>query len=162
MRYSLNQGRPHYDLSGGNKHHSNSRWSALDSKSSHPVFSDGDNQEAVNRTSMSQSSHETIFIKDSADVEVHTTDTQAAVALQAAIQAAITLVISISVADSATAEKMTQELLQQASFKQTNVQKTIIENSRNVKVTTTDTDLAVSIQILLQVLIALVVELDIL
>lgn len=161
MRYSTDISRPHYDLSGGSTSNT-SRWSALEPHSTHPVFSDDDNQEAVNRTTMSQSSYEMIIIKDSADVDVHTTDTQAAVALQAALQAAITLVISITVADSATAEKITQELLQQSSFKQTNVQKTVIENSRNVKVTTTDTDLAVGIQILLQVLIALVAELDIL
>jgi spore coat protein X len=161
LRYSRDYSRPHVNLSGRTTSN-RSKWSALDNRTSHPVFSDDANQEAVNRSNMTQASFETIVIKDSADVEVHTTDTQAAVALQAALQAAITLVVSVTIADSSTAEKVTQELLQQANFKQTNVQKTIIENSRNVKVTTTDTDLAVSIQILLQVLLALVVELDIL
>jgi spore coat protein X len=161
MKYYHSWSRQDADYSKGSTRN-RSRWSALDSNATHPVFYGDENQEGVNRTNMSQSSFEEIVIKDSADVEVHTTDTQAAVALQAALQAAITLVVSITIADSSKAEKVTQELLQQANFKQTNVQKTVIENSRNVKVTTTDTDLAVSIQILLQVLISLVVELDIL
>lgn len=46
--------------------------------------------------------------------------------------------------------------------KQRNVQKTIVEGSRNVKVTTTDTDLAVNIQAMLQVLVTLVAKLEIL
>ena len=54
-------------------------------------------QEADQITSTTQQSFEWIIIKDSEDVNVHTTDTQVALSLQAAIQAAIAVVISISV-----------------------------------------------------------------
>jgi len=46
-------------------------------------------------------------------------------------------------------------------MKQVNKQKLVIENSKDVKVTTTDTDVAISLQVLLQILIALVVNIDI-
>lgn len=114
----------------------------------------------VNKTT--QQSFESIQIIDSCDVEVVTTDTQVAVSLQAALQVAIAIVISISIADDTKAEAVTQELLQKANIKQTNQQSLVIENSRNVRVTTTDTDIAVSLQVLLQILVALVAQLDIL
>lgn len=70
------------------------------------------------------------------------------------------ILISISVGSSQTAEEFTQELMQTAKVKQVTFQKTVIENSRNVEVTTTDTQVAANIQILLQLLIALAVKLD--
>jgi len=109
-----------------------------------------------------QVSEECIIIRNSADVEVHTTDTQAAVNLQAALQVAIALVLSLTIADSAKAEAVTQDLLQKIETKQINRQKTLILNSQCVRVTTTDTDIAVNIQALLQVLVALVAKIDVL
>ncbi|WP_062046415.1 spore coat protein [Bacillus sp. JCM 19034] len=140
-------------------------WSALDPHAKHPcsptnegdVVQDG---QQINKTL--QHSEEYIFIKDSCDITVTTTDTKAAVQLQATLQAAIALVISISIADSDEAEQVTQELMQSAKIKQTSLQKTVIENSRNVDVTTTDTQIGINIQLLLQILIALLVNLDIL
>jgi spore coat protein X len=151
--------RMHFDLRGTTV--KKSRWSALDPTMCHPLSGD-EQQKAASKSTTTQFSTEQIVIRDSADVEVHTTDTQAAVALQAAIQAGISLIVNISVADSNTAEQITQELFQQANITQNNFQITLIENSKNVKVTTTDTDLAVSIQVLLQILVALAAELDIL
>ncbi|XQY93821.1 spore coat protein [Metabacillus sp. HB246100] len=57
---------------------------------------------------------------------------------------------------------MTQQLLQEADIKQLNEQNLVIENSRNVNITTTDIDVAVSLQALLQVLVALVADIDLL
>lgn len=140
------------------------KWSALDRCAKHPCSPDeGDivqDGQQVNKTL--QQSEEYIFIKDSCDITVTTTDTKAAVQLQAALQAAIALVISISVLDSQEAEQVTQELLQSAKIKQITLQKTVIENSRNVEVTTTDTQIGINIQLLLQILIAILVNLDIL
>ncbi|UOE93013.1 MULTISPECIES: spore coat protein [Bacillaceae] len=142
------------------------KWSALDPKTSHPLCPSPKEedvaQEATQANKTLQLSEEYILIKDSCDVTVTTTDTKAAVSLQASLQAAIAIVISISIADSATAERITQELLQTAKVKQMTYQKTIIENSRNVDVTTTDTQAAINIQLLLQLLLALLVKLDIL
>ncbi|WP_233499301.1 spore coat protein [Bacillus weihaiensis] len=47
-------------------------------------------------------------------------------------------------------------------MKQLNEQNLVIENSRNVNITTTDIDVAVSLQALLQVLVALVADIDLL
>ncbi|MDA2516298.1 spore coat protein [Bacillus cereus] len=119
-------------------------------------------EEAIQTDEIDQISEEYIEIVDSADVQVTTTDTKAALSIQAALQAAIAVVVSISIADSEKADKITQELFQKSAIKQINRQKTFIKNSRNVTVTTTDTDIAVNIQILLQILLALLVKLNIL
>lgn len=117
---------------------------------------------AIQTDEIDQISEEYIEIVDSADVQVTTTDTKAALSIQAALQAAIVVVVSISIADSEKADKITQELFQKSAIKQINRQKTFIKNSRNVTVTTTDTDIVVNIQILLQILLALLVKLNIL
>ena len=135
-------------------------WSALDPESSHPLENNTNDLKGVIENI--QQSFEQIIVIDSADVEVTSTDTQAAISLQVALQAAIALIISISVADSQRAERLTQDLLARTKTQQINRQQTIIENSRGVRITTTDTDLVVNIQLLLQVLIALIVRLDIL
>ncbi|MGG1141336.1 spore coat protein [Bacillus mycoides] len=119
-------------------------------------------EEAIQTDEIDQVSEEYIEIVDSADVQVTTTDTKAALSIQAALQAAIVVVVSISIADSEKADKITQELFQKSSIKQINRQKLLIKNSRNISVTTTDTDIAVNIQILLQILLALLVKLNIL
>lgn len=135
-------------------------WSALDCDASHPY---GDKPQAADQQSQSiQHSYETITIRDSCDVDVTTTETQVAVNLQVAIQAAISLVISISVADGNKIESITQDLKANLRSSQINRQELYIENSRGVTVTTTDTDVAVNAQLLLQVLIVLLIRLDVL
>ncbi|MGA9228288.1 MAG: spore coat protein [Mesobacillus sp.] len=118
-------------------------------------------QEAVQIESTEQNSDELIWIKDSCNVKVQTSDTQAAVSLQVALQLAIALVISVTIGDSAQGQYVAQQLTQEIGTEQTNTQKIIITNSKDVNVTTTDTDVAVNVQALLQVLVALVAELDI-
>ncbi len=53
-------------------------------------------------------------------------------------------IISISIADSEKADKITQELLQSLKIKQLNYQKTVVENSKNVDVTITVTSNLIS------------------
>lgn len=155
-------------------------WVALDRNSCHPTdcyskdevadvgnnvnfFNDdatvSQSADQINETD--QISSETIIVRDSCDINVNSTDTQVAVSLQVALQVAIALVINLTIADSNRAEQVTQQLLQQTDTTQLNRQKLIIENSRDVNVTTTDTDVAISLQVLLQILIALVVNIDI-
>ena len=109
-----------------------------------------------------QKSRELIVVKDSEDITVQTTDTQAAVNLQVGLQAAIVAVLSITIGDTDRANHVAQDIFQFISTKQTNTQKTIILNSKHVNVTTTDTDISINIQALLQVLIAIIVRLDVL
>ncbi|QKY71781.1 spore coat protein [Lentibacillus sp. CBA3610] len=109
-----------------------------------------------------QVSDEWIIIKDSQDVDVSTTDRQAAVSLQLGIEAAITAVINIAIADGTQSDGVTQDLRQMSKTRQGNRQKTIVEQSRDIEITTTDTDVAINIQLLFQVLAAIVAALDIL
>jgi len=139
-------------------------WNALD-ETDHPCNPGGGDpifNEANQVSTTQQTSNETIEIRDSCDISVSTTDTQVAVSLQVALQVAIAIVINISIADSARAERVTQELLERAQIRQTNQQRLVIVNSRSVDVTTTDTDVAISLQLLLQILLALIVQLEIL
>lgn len=119
-------------------------------------------QEADQLSDTFQGSFEQIIIRGSENVTVRTTDTQAAVNLQVALQLAIALILSVSLADSQEAEGISQDLFQRVQVTEVNQQKTLILNSRDVRVTTTDTDVTANIQILLQVLLALVAKLDIL
>lgn len=146
----------------------NNQWIALDEDDRHPLdcfYSDRDG-DVVNDADLisdiEQSSDEVIIIRDSCDVDVVTTDTKVAVSLQAALQVAIAVVINITIADEARAERVTQELLEFSQIRQTNRQRLVIVNCRSVDVTTSDTDVAVSLQLMLQILVALLVQLDIL
>ncbi|WLR57661.1 spore coat protein [Mesobacillus subterraneus] len=138
------------------------KWRALD----HCDTGKGNNadvtQEADQKIVTKQQSFEWIIIKDSECIDVHTTDTQAAISLQLGLQAAIAAVISIAIGDSDKGKAVVNEIKQVIKTKQRNTQKTIIEGSKHVEVKTTDTDIAVNIQALLQILVTLVAKLDIL
>ena len=145
------------------------RWSAMERKSKHPMSpchcrkeEEEVEAEAKVTSDIDQFSQELIVIRDSCNVKVKTTDTQIAASLQAALQVAIAVVVNISIDDAIRAERVTIELLEKTQIKQTNRQKLIIVNSRDVEVTTEDTDVAISLQLLLQVLVAVIVQLDIL
>lgn len=122
----------------------------------------GVDNEATQVSDITQGSFETIEIKDSCDVRVTTSDTQVGVSLQAALQVAIAIVINISIADDTRAEQVTNDLLQRSSIGQFNRQHIKIEGSQEVEVRTRDTDVAVSLQVLIQILFALLIQLDIL
>jgi spore coat protein X len=109
-----------------------------------------------------QESNEFILIKDSCNVTVETTDTQVAISLQVGLQLAIALVLRITIGDSDRGRAVAQDIFQQFDSDQKNRQKLIIKNSKDIKVITTDTDLVVNVQALLQVLVALVAKLDVL
>ncbi|MGO4076330.1 spore coat protein, partial [Staphylococcus aureus] len=71
-------------------------------------------------------------------------------------------ITNISIADGDLADRVTQDLLQAATHKQTNRQKLVIENSRNVTVSTIDADISIAIQTLTQTLVATIVAIGIL
>jgi len=138
------------------------KWRALDHYCGAKDDGADEMQDADQIVKNDQKSYEWIIVKDSEEVHVKTTDTQASVSLQLGIQAAIAAVISITIGDSDQGKAVAQDIKQFIKTKQSNRQKTIIEHSKNVKVVTTDTDLAVNIQALLQVLVAIVAKLDVL
>ncbi|TFJ91331.1 spore coat protein [Lentibacillus salicampi] len=138
------------------------KWRALDHCDDHTRDEEATvEQEADQSTSNQQVSDEWIIIKDSENVDVTTTDRQAAVSLQLGIEAAITAVIRIAIADGAQSEGVTQDFRQVINTRQSNRQKTIVEQSKDIEITTTDTDVAVNIQLLFQILAAIVVALDV-
>ncbi|MED4051923.1 MULTISPECIES: spore coat protein [Priestia] len=138
------------------------KWRALDHCENKRFSGDDVWQEADQIAKTEQQSFEKIIVKDSEGVRVQTTDTQVAATIQAALQIAIAVVIRISIGDNEQGNGVMQELKQVSGIKQKNSQKTIIENSTNVRVTATDTDIAVNLQLLLQVLVAILATLDIL
>ncbi|WP_129709797.1 spore coat protein [Priestia megaterium] len=119
-------------------------------------------QDADQLSLIDQESDELIWIKDSCDITVKTTDTQAAIGIQVAIQVAIAVVLRLTIADSEQNDGVLQDLLQLSDIEQTNKQKIYIENSKDVEISTTDTDVALNVQVLLQVLVAIIVLVDIL
>ncbi|GAB3064528.1 spore coat protein [Virgibacillus ainsalahensis] len=137
-------------------------WRALDHCDDNEQSDADVNQDGEQSVISQQESDEWIIIKDSEDIDVITTDRQAAVSLQVGIQAAIAAVISITIADGNRADQIVQDLRQVTNTRQSNRQKTIIEQSKDVEITTIDTDIAINIQLLLQVLVAIVLSLDVL
>lgn len=119
-------------------------------------------QDADQFSKMDQESTELIWVKESCNITVNTTDTQIGVSIQAALQLAIALVLNISIADGEQREAVSQELSQQIKLSQRNKQKIFIYNTKDANVTTRDTDLALNLQLMLQVLIALMILVDIL
>ncbi|MFE4036086.1 spore coat protein [Priestia sp. YIM B13489] len=138
------------------------KWRALDHCENKRFTGKDVWQEADQIAKTEQQSFEKIIVKDSENVKVQTTDTQVAATIQAALQIAIAVVVRISIGDNEQGNGVIEELKQVSSIKQKNSQKTIIENSTNIRVETTDTDLAVNLQVLLQVLLSLLARLDIL
>ncbi|MFC4025370.1 spore coat protein [Oceanobacillus longus] len=136
-------------------------WRALDHCDDRDEKADVD-QEAVQHDTIKQVSDEWIIIKDSECIDVTTTDTQAAVSLQLGIQVAIAVVLSITIGDSNRAKDVMQDFNQVSKTRQSNHQKTIVEGSKNVQITTIDTDVSINIQLLVQLLVAIVASLDIL
>ena len=118
-------------------------------------------QDADQFTSEFQDSDELIIINDSCNISVETTETKAAVSLQIALQLAIALVIKITIADSDDSDSVVQDLLQHFDSEQKSVQKIHIDNSKDISIKTTDTDIAVNIQVMLEALLAIVARLDI-
>lgn len=138
-------------------------WRALDhcddTKSDSKAISDQDaNQVDVTK----QRSEEWIIIKDSEDINVTTTDTQAAASLQLGLEAALAIVLRLAIADDNQVEDILQDFNQVSQTRQNNRQKTIVEKSKNIDIVTLDTDIAINLQLLIQLLLAVIVTLDIL
>ncbi|WP_026690997.1 spore coat protein [Alteribacter aurantiacus] len=141
--------------------HDGCGWNAL-SGAKHPLHGcESDSNDTTFQNKSLQLSEELIIVRNSCDVNVTTTDTKAAINLQAALQAAIVILISISIADSDRAESITSDLMQSVKSKQISYQKVIVEDSKDVNITSTDTQLLINIQLLIQLLILVSAQLNI-
>ncbi|MEH6971251.1 spore coat protein [Bacillus sp. JJ675] len=103
-----------------------------------------------------------IEIVDSEHVTVNTTNITASLSLQAIVITIIIMAVQLVIEDSETADLITEQIL--AVNRLQNRKKTVIHviGSRDVVITLSSVEIAVSIQILTDVLIALLTELDIL
>ncbi|MFJ5963755.1 MULTISPECIES: spore coat protein [unclassified Bacillus (in: firmicutes)] len=109
-----------------------------------------------------QVSEEVIIVRDSCDIDISSIDAQVAVSIQTAIQLALVAIVNISIADGDLADQIAQDLVQLTETKQANRQKLVIENSRDVRVSTIDADVTVAVQTLVQILAALIIAIGIL
>ncbi|MCY9017526.1 spore coat protein [Priestia megaterium] len=130
------------------------KWRALD----HCDFGDNGaiiDQDADAVSSIKQGSFEWIVVKDSEGVTVNTVDTQVAANVQAAVQTAIGI-ITATLVGNVQGQVIAQELNAILKTDQRNTQKTVIEGSKNIRVTTTDTDIAANVQTAVQTLTAVI------
>jgi len=100
-----------------------------------------------------QDSDELIWIKDSCDIDVTTRDTQDATQVQLLLQTVV-FVLTILLAEEGKGQVIAQELFAAANIDQVNKQKIIIVNSKDVTITTTDSDTALNVQIVAQTLVS--------
>ena len=143
----------------GDYHHNYERKAVCDGH----YYDDEDVLQDFDQVSVTkQTSEEVIIVRDSCDINVSSVDAQVAASIQVAVQTAIITITNISIADGDLADRVTQDLLQAATHKQTNRQKLVIENSRNVTVSTIDADISIAIQTLTQTLVATIVAIGIL
>jgi spore coat protein X len=141
---------------------SEKKWRALDDYCCGNSAPNADvTQNGGQSASTSQQTYEWIVVKDSEGVTVTKTDNQAAASLQAALEAAIAVVISITVASSDAGKAVAQELKQMFKSRQRINKKLMVLGSRDVEVTTTDNQLVVNIQVLVELLATLVAKLQI-
>jgi spore coat protein X len=138
------------------------KWRALDHCDEPSQSNAIEQQEADQVDVMKQTSEEWIIIKDSEEVHVTTTDTQTAVSLQVGIEAALMIVLRLAIASEDQVEDIMQDFNQISRIRQRNRQKTIVEQSKDVNITTTDTDIAINLQLLIQILLGVILSLEIL
>jgi spore coat protein X len=130
------------------------KWRALD----HCEF--GTNGAVIDQdpnavSSVDQGSFEWIIVKDSEGVKVDTTDTQIVTQVQTAIQTA-TAIITATLVGNVQGRVIAEELNAILKTNQRNSQKTVIEGSKNVRVSTADTDVATHTQTAIQALTSII------
>ncbi|MEI2325688.1 carboxypeptidase regulatory-like domain-containing protein [Priestia megaterium] len=102
-----------------------------------------------------------IRIKNSHNIEVQLSDNQSATPLQLSLRLAIALILDMIIDNTNDDGSSIQEFIEQSSIKTTE-QIIIIDNSKDITIIVDDTDLTANLQILLQILLALLIQIDIL
>jgi spore coat protein X len=101
------------------------------------------------------------WIKNSHNIKIQLSDNQSANSLQLSLHLAIALILNI-ISDTTNSDDLVIQKPIQQSIIKADKQSIVIENSRDITIITNDTDLTSNIQLLLQVLVALLVQIDIL
>ncbi|GMA57463.1 spore coat protein X [Alicyclobacillus sacchari] len=118
-------------------------------------------QNAILEIDDDESSILDIIVKDSENVEIASHDLQAALSLQAALELALAIVLSVSVADGNAASQVRDDLLARICTAQRIRRVIRVDNAYAVRVQVVATELAVQLQLLLQVLAAIVAKLEV-
>ncbi|MED4278595.1 carboxypeptidase regulatory-like domain-containing protein, partial [Priestia megaterium] len=100
------------------------------------------------------------WIKNSHNIKIQLSDNQSANSLQLSLHLAIALILNIISDTTDSDDLVIQESIQQSIIK-ADKQSIVIENSRDITIITNDTDLTANIQILLQILVAILIQIDI-
>ncbi|PFB01103.1 hypothetical protein CN383_12155, partial [Priestia megaterium] len=101
------------------------------------------------------------WIKNSHNIKIQLSDNQSANSLQLSLNLAISLILNI-ISDTTNSDDLVMRKSIQQSIIKADKQGIVIENSRDITIITNDTDSISNIQLLLQVLVALLVQIDIL
>ncbi|MED4235885.1 carboxypeptidase-like regulatory domain-containing protein [Priestia megaterium] len=101
------------------------------------------------------------WIKNSHNIKIQLSDNQSPNSLQLSLHLAIALILNI-ISDTTNSDDLVIQKSIQQSIIKADKQSIVIENSRDITIITNDTDLTSNIQLLLQVLVALLVQIDIL
>ncbi|WP_144647169.1 spore coat protein [Priestia megaterium] len=104
-------------------------------------------------SNVDQESFEWIIVKDSEGITVNTTDTQTVLQTQGLLQTAIAT-ITATLVGNVEGKVIAEELNAILKTNQRNTQKTVIEGSKFITVTTTDTDTVANTQLVTQTLVA--------
>lgn len=118
--------------------------------------------ESVLQTEYSeQGTYVTVIVRDSAQVEILNSDFQAALSLQVTLQLALAIILSVAIADDAAYTRILNEIVDRIHEVQLTRRVIEIENSYNVQVQVVATELAFNLQLLLQLMLAIVAKLEV-
>lgn len=108
-----------------------------------------------------EESYIVIVVRDSCDVEIVNQDFMAALNLQVSLQLALATVLSVTVGSHETASSIVQDIVSQITAVQRLRRVIQVENSKSVKVHISSAEVAFNIQILLQLLLALINQVEV-
>lgn len=118
-------------------------------------------EQALQDISSDQTDYVVVIVKDSEQVEVLTEDLQVALQLQALLQAALALILTIGIGDDNQANRIMLDMMSRIKETQ-HIRKVIcVDNSFRVQIRVTSTELAFNLQLLLQLLASLLVKLEV-
>lgn len=108
-----------------------------------------------------QASYITIVVQDSAEVEILNSDFQAALSLQATLQLALAIILSVVIADEGTYNRVVNDIVTRIQEVQILRRVIKVENSYNVRVQVVATELAFNLQLLLQLMVSILAKLEV-
>ncbi|WP_206919611.1 spore coat protein [Alicyclobacillus suci] len=101
-----------------------------------------------------------VIVRDSCDVEIVNQDLTAALNLQLTLQLALATILSLTVGEN-TANSIVEDIVSQLSDIQRTRKVIHVENSQSVRVQLSSTEISFNIQVLLQLLLAIIAQVEV-